>query len=124
MVQLVSVNVALPALKIAPPPMSVLRTELLDSTTPVKDRVPALNTAPPPVFVELANDPPPLPPVIVRFVMDTVLPVAIEKARSPCRLLLASIVRLPAPGPVMVRFLSMFRLPAESMIVEGVGRLN
>jgi hypothetical protein len=105
--------------------MPALRTELFEITALLKFRVPELNIAPPLSSCAPPWVPRPLPPVTVRPEIETENPDAMVIARAMPELLLASIVRLEAPGPLMLRlFVLITRGPPDRKMVDGLGRLK
>src|SRR5579871_3410864 len=110
------VMVRLPALKMPPPRPwlpRVLRATLLVITMLVRARVPRLKI-PPPRLLVMPLMIPETPPVMVRPEMLTVTPEAILKIWVWA---LPLMVMRPEPGPLMVRFLPMGRLPVVRVMV-------
>src|SRR5262245_64694049 len=117
--QLISVSVAPPALKIPPPPRPWFLVELLLITASRRVSVPALKIPPPLFSTDPALVPPPLPPVTVTPEIETITPDPTVNARSMTVLLLASIVTLDALGPAMVRCVLIVRLPLVRLMTAG-----
>src|SRR5436190_24050588 len=103
------VTVRLPLLKTPPPNESVL---LAFTVTLVKVSVPLLST-PPPLLAPVT-----LPPVMVRLLIATVLPLLILKTRvALLPLITIGSVFAPVFGPTVVRFRLSVSSPVVSVIV-------